>query len=170
SIPGINKWTPSNVDSAEGEGWELGAKIGPIKHLQFDLSYSRMDIQEQKKDCPQRQAVETAAHLFKGSLIYWYRQNTTLSLTGRYVDDRPANYRTNQDVTPQNMLESYWLLDGKLDQRLAKHWSLLLQANNLFDKEYTTRLGNFADYNGNFSKAAYPGAGRSLFLGITYEY
>jgi len=170
SIPGINKWTPSNVDSAEGAGWELGAKIGPFYHMQFDLSYSRMDIQEQKKDCPQRQAVETAEHLFKGSLIYWYKQDATISVTGRYVGDRPANYRTNQDVTPQYMLDSYWLLDCKLDQRLAKHWSMFLQANNLFDKEYATRLGNFVDSNGIYSKADYPGAGRSLFFGISYEY
>jgi outer membrane cobalamin receptor len=170
SIPGMNKWTPANVDSAAGAGWELAAKIGPFRHMQFDLSYSRMDIQEQKKDCPQRQAVETPAQLFKGSLTYWYQEDATVNLTARYVGDRPADYRTDQDVVPQHILDSYWTLDLKWNQRLAQHWSLFVQANNFLDEAYTTRLGNFVASDGSFVKADYPGAGRSFFMGLTYVY
>jgi iron complex outermembrane receptor protein len=69
-------------------------------------------------------------------------------------------------------LHSYWTADLKIEQRLYKHWIISLSGVNLFDKKYDTRLSTFTDQTPPFktSVAKYPGAGRSVFAGLAYEF
>jgi len=68
-------------------------------------------------------------------------------------------------------LDSYWTADLKVEQRLYDHWLLSLQGNNLFDRGYDTYLDSFKDQStGKTTVEAFPGAGRSVFLRVTYEY
>ncbi|MEN6360160.1 MAG: hypothetical protein ABFD59_08895, partial [Smithella sp.] len=66
---------------------------------------------------------------------------------------------------------SYWTADLKIEQRLYKHWVLALSGKNLFDKEYDTHLQTFDDQTtGKRTMSAYPGAGRSFFGSVSYEF
>jgi iron complex outermembrane receptor protein len=69
------------------------------------------------------------------------------------------------------MLSSYWTADLKIEQRFFQHWVLSLAGKNLFDQQYDTHLQSFTDQK-TFVTAmsAYPGAGRSVFGGLTYEF
>jgi outer membrane receptor protein involved in Fe transport len=59
----------------------------------------------------------------------------------------------------------------RLEQRLFNNWVLSLQANNLFNKSYDTYFGSFTDQtSGQTTTAAFPGAGRSLFFQVAYEF
>ena len=122
-----------------------------------------------------RRAAMTPEHQFKGDLIYRSNFGLTVTATVRYVSDRLV-YNTESTVYPDTKtviytLDSYWTADLKLQQRLYKHWVLSLCGNNLFDQEYDTRLQSFTDqttFKSTMSK--YPGAGRSVFASVTYEF
>jgi len=85
-------------------------------------------------------------------------------------------YRTETTTYPDTKtvaytLGSYWTTDLKAEQRLYKHWILSLSGNNLFDKGYDTRIGSFTDQTTwQTSVCKYPGAGRSVFAGLAYEF
>jgi iron complex outermembrane receptor protein len=68
-------------------------------------------------------------------------------------------------------LSSYWTADIKVEQRLYEHWILSLSGKNLFDTQYDTQLGSFTDQTtGKTVLSGYPGAGRSLFGNVAYEF
>ncbi len=169
--PWGNKWTPSNVDAYEAKGWEFGTKIGPFWDLTLVLNYTYTDAEEAKKGCSKRQALYTPENQFKGNLIYRSDFGLTVTTTVQYMDERPAHYETNADTEAHYILSSYWTTDVKLEQRLYDHWVLSLQWNNLFDKGYGTYTDNFKDETtGITTREEYPGAGRSVFFTVTYEY
>ena len=68
------------------------------------------------------------------------------------------------------MLDAYWTVDLKANQQFFDHWKLSLQINNLLDEEYDTFAENFYDRDGNRTLSKYPGAGRSLFVQLAYQY
>jgi outer membrane receptor protein involved in Fe transport len=45
-----------------------------------------------------------------------------------------------------------------------------LQVNNLLDEAYDTYVETFYDESGNGTLSNYPGAGRSLFVQLAYQY
>lgn len=170
-FPGFNKWTPSNVDQSEGSGWEIGTAIGPFNDFKFSFDYTIQDIVEGKTGGARRQALHTPKHQFKGHISYWTDFELTITATGRYTGKRPANYLTDNDVTAQNTLDSYWTADIKLEQLYRENWSILLEVKNLLNKEYTTYTGFFEDtITNSLIRRGYPGAGRSLFLSVVYEH
>jgi len=170
AIPGFFKWTPSNVDTNKGDGWEMGTRIGPIRNTLLSLSYTCMDPREQKKGGPIRQALYSPKRHFKGDFAYWFDFNLTVTATARYVSDRPGSYANDLAAAPQNTLDSYWTTDLKLEQNIGNDWLLSLQANNLFNKEYYTFMEPFTDSTGTTTREKDPGAGRSVFFSVTYEY
>jgi len=95
--------------------------------------------------------------------------------TVRYVGDR-VWYRTETTVYPNTEtveynMAAYWTVDLKLEQRFWKHWLVSFQGNNLFDEEYDTHLTDFSnDATGVKPTVGYPGAGRSFYGGVTYEF
>jgi outer membrane cobalamin receptor len=170
-FPGINKWTPSNVYTYEGDGWELGAKIGPFNNMLLSFNYTLMDAEEQKTVGPKRRALETPENQFKGSITYWAPYELTLGLTLRYVGNRPANYASDTADEPQNMIDSYWTADFQASYPVNDHWTVSARGINLFDKEYYTDTMNFQDQStGVTTRQGYPGIGRYGFLYLTYEY
>ncbi len=169
--PWGNKWTPSNVDTYKAKGWEFGTKIGPFCDVTLVLNYTYTDAEEAKKGCSKRQAVYTPKNQFKGNLIYRSNFGMTVTTTVQYMDERPAHYNTNTDTEADYILSSYWTTDAKLEQCLYDHWVLSLQWNNLFDKGYGTYMENFTEETtGITTMEEYPGAGRSVFFSVTYEY
>ena len=163
-------YRPQNLDSYEADGWELGTKIGPFYNLILALSYTNTDAKETKKGGAKRQARYTPDNQFKGSLTYWTEFDLNATATVRYVAKRPGMYDNDTDINPSRTLASYWTVDLKIEQRLYDHWILTLTGNNLFDKGYETYVQTFYDSTGTATLCPYPGAGRSVFFGATYEY
>ena len=87
------------------------------------------------------------------------------------MSDRPAVYANITDTKPDYTLDSNWVVDVTLAQRLWNHWIFTLQANNLLDKEYETYANNFTDVpTGTTTRKGFPAAGRSVFFRATFEY
>lgn len=171
NFPGLfgPKYTPSNTDSYEADGFEAGAKIGPFYDTLLSFSYTYLDAKEQKGSGPKRDARYAPTNTFKGKLTYLSDFGLTASTTLRYVDERAGYYDTDQALTPSYVLDDYWTLDAKLEQMFCGHWRVSLQANNLFDKGYGTYVNTFTDQTTFVTeKAEFPGAGRSVLLNITF--
>jgi iron complex outermembrane receptor protein len=190
-------FTPENLRTYKADGLEVGAKIGPFYNLSMSLDYTYLDAEEENKAYTQqlyaspplvpvadfrytwvkRRAAYTPEHQFKGNLTYWSTFGLTATATIRYMSDR-IWYRTETDVaypatkTVKYTLDSYWTTDLKVQQRLYDHWLLSLQFNNLFDEEYDTYFDTFQDTPpfGQTTVEGFPGAGRSVFFNVTYEY
>lgn len=188
-------FSPQNLRSYKADGYEVGTKIGPYYDMTLALNYTYTNAEEENRAYTKqdygwppllppdfqytwvkRRAAYTPEHQFKGNLIYWSNFGLTATATVRYVSDRLL-YRTETDVaypatkTVIYALDSYWTADLKVEQRLYDHWLLSLQGNNLFDKGYDTYLDSFKDQStGKTTLEGFPGAGRSVFLRVTYEY
>lgn len=170
-IPDANFfYRPQNLNSYEATGWEAGTKIGPFYNVTVSLNYTNTDAKEKMEGGAKRQALYTPDDQFKGSVTYGTDFGLTTTATARYVGYRPAYYANVTDTRPTKTLSHYWTADLKLEQRLFNHWVLTLQGNNLFDKGYETYVTNFYDSTGASTLAAYPGAGRSVFASVKYEF
>jgi iron complex outermembrane receptor protein len=188
-------FTPENLRTYEADGLEVGTEIGPFYNMALGLSYTYLDAEEESKAYTKqdfgwppflppdfqytwvkRRATYAPDHLFKGNLTYWSEFGLTATATVRYVSDR-VWYRTETDVaypatkTVKYTLDSYWTVDLKVQQRLYNHWLVSLQGNNLFDKDYDTYFDAFTDIAlDQTTVEGFPGAGRSVFFSLTYEY
>jgi len=184
-------FSPQNLRDYKADGCEVGTKIGPYHNMTLALTYTYTNAEEENRAYTKqdygfppdfqytwvkRRAAYTPEHQFKGNLMYWSNFGLTTTITVRYVSDRLL-YRTETDVaypatkTVMYALDSYWTADLKVEQRLYDHWLLSLQGNNLFDKEYDTYLDSFQDQDtGKTNVEGFPGAGRSVFFRVTYEY
>lgn len=124
-----------------------------------------------------RRAAYTPEHLFRTDLTYWSDYGFTGKVTVRYVSDR-LWYRTETDVaypatkTVMYTLDPYWTADAKVEQRVHDHWFVSLQINNFFGEEYDTYFATFQDAPpfGPTTVEGFPGAGRSVFFNVRYEY
>jgi len=163
-------WKPQNLDKAKAQGCEVGVKMGPFYDLTLALDYTYTDAEEENPYVTRR-ATYTPRDQFRGDLTYWAPFGLTAVATVRYVGDR-YYYGSDETITdPSSTLDSYITMDLRLEQRFFEHWLLSLQANNLFNKSYDTYFGSFTDQtSGKTSTAAFPGAGRSLFLEVAYEF
>jgi iron complex outermembrane receptor protein len=187
-------WSPINLAGFKADGIEAGIRVGPFYDLTFALSYTYTDAEEENReytkqdygwppDLPpdfqysmvKRRATMTPDNQFKGDLTYKSDFGLTVTATARYVDDR-VMYKTEYTVYPDTKtvpytLDSYWTADMKVQQCLYKQWILSLSGKNLFDKEYDTNLTTFIDQTTYKSvMCSYPGAGRSVFVSVSYEF
>lgn len=161
---------PQNLDTYEADGWEVGAKIGPFHNMIITLDYTYTNAEENKKGGAKRQALYTPENLFKGALTWWTKFNLSTTATIRYVSDRPGYYKTDADTDPLKTLDSYWTADLKVEKRFYDHWIITLAGNNLFDKGYNTYVSNFYNSAGKGTLCTFPGAERSFFTSVAYEF
>jgi len=183
---GTGFWRPENLKSYEAHGFELGSNIGPYYNMTIRLNYTYLNAEEEaeeysrvtpgdQKTWKKHRATYSPEHLFKGALVYQTPFDMTASLTLRYVSER-AWYRNETDdyvnyKTVVYELDAYTTADIKIEQRMYDDWLLSLQGNNLFDEKYDTYFSTFTDPN-TFETlvAGYPGAGRSIFFSVSYQY
>ena len=163
-------YRPDNLSEYEADGWEIGTKIKPLDNMTISLDYTYTDAQEQTQGGVKRKARYTTENLFKAALTYWF--DFGLDVTGiiRYTDDRPAVYASDTDTAPQETLSDYWTIDMKANQQIGEHWALSCQLNNLLDEGYNTYAENFYDQSGTKTLSMYPGAGRSIFFSVSYQF
>ena len=188
-------YSPINLRSYTGDGFEAGATIKLLSNLQFGVDYTYIDAEEESRDYSvmdygfppdfpanfeyvwvERRAAYTPHNLFKGALSYFTDSGLTVTAIVRYTGDR-VTYRTETDGFYPNTktvayeLDSYWTFDMKLEQQIKDHFFVTLLGTNLFDAEYDTFLDSFTDYNTFVTSVeGYPGAGRSIFFKIRYKY
>lgn len=188
-------FSPVNLRSFTGDGFEAGAKFQLLANLQVGLDYTYIDAEEESRDYTvmdygwppdippnfeydwvTRRAAYTPQHLFKGVITYFTDFGLSASAIARYTGDR-VTYRTETDGMYPNVktvpyeLDSYWTFDLQLVQQFKEHLYVTLLATNLFDEEYETFLDSFTDYS-TFTTTVegYPGAGRSVFAKLEYRY
>jgi len=187
-------WSPINLSCYKADGVEAGIKIGPFYDLTLALNYTYTNAEEENRaytrqdygwppfippdfryTMVKRRATMTPENQFKSDLIYKSAFGLTATATARYIGDR-ITYRTETTTYPDTTtvaytLGSYWTADLKLEQRLFRHLLLSLAVSNILDKEYDTHLSTFTDQaTWNTSVAGYPGAGRSVYVGVAYEF
>ncbi len=187
-------WSPINLYGYKADGIEAGFKIGPFYDVMLALNYTYTNAEEENRaytrqdygyppslppdfqyNIVKRRAAMTPENQFKGDLIYKSSFGLTATATARYVGDR-VMYRTETTTYPDTTtatysLGSYWTADLKLEQRLFQHFLLSLAVRNILDEEYDTHFSTFTDQaTYNTSVAGYPGAGRSVYVGVTYEF
>lgn len=164
-------YQPENLDTYEGRGVELEVAFKPIKGAALAVSYTYSDAEEELEGGTSRQALYTSDNYFRANARYAADMGLTISATLRYTGDRPAYYQLDTDVDPQVELDSYWTVDLRLEQRFKTHWVVSLSGNNLLDEAYDTYVQSFRNQvTGMTTMERYPGAGRSFFLGVSYEY
>lgn len=171
STPGFNYWTPSNVSQSEGRGAELSAGYRPLAWLRLALAYTYINAEDESEPGIWRQALYTPEQMVRGELSAESSFGLSGTLVIRHVGERPGYYARTTDVAASRMLDDYWTVDVKLSQRVREHWIVSCQVNNLLDEEYDTYLATFRDMTTNVtSRVGYPGAGRSVFAKVTYEF
>lgn len=170
-VPGWNYWTPSNISSYMAKGIEVGAGVGPFYNLRADFSFTYQDVEEELSPGVTRQARYKPETLFKLGVTHTADYGLTSNITARYVGERPGYYQLKTDDTPQEVLDSYWTVDVKLVQDLTENWKVSIIFSNLLDEDYATYLASFTDQN-TFAttQQPYPGAGRSVFATVKYEF
>jgi outer membrane cobalamin receptor len=182
-------WSPINLGGYKADGIEAGVIIGPFHDLTLALNYTYINAEEKNREyvrqdwitpdiqysMAKRRASYTPRNQFKADLTYKSNFGLTITTTARYVGDH-VEYRTEYTTYPDTKtvaynLHFYWTADLKIKQRLYKHWIITLSGINLFDKKYDTRLATFTDQISSITSVAkYPGAGRSVFAGLAYEF
>jgi len=187
-------WSPINLAGYKANGIEAGIRTGPFYDCFLALSYTYTDAEEENRaytkqdygwppDVPpdfqhtmvKRRATLSPEHLFKGDLTYKSQWGLTATATVRYTGDQLV-YNTESTDYPETKtvtytIDSYWTADLKIEQRFCKHWLLSLTGRNLFDKAYDTHLSGFTDQTTfKTTMSGYPGAGRSVFAGLAYEF
>ncbi len=171
-VPGFNYWTPANVSESEARGVELAAAFKPAAGLRLGLAYTYTEAEEQSSAGLWRQALYVPEHMARADLALSCPVtgiDTTLTL--RWVGDRPGYYALATDAEAKRELDAYWTADIKVSRRFQQHWLVSCQLNNIFDETYDTYLARFRDMTTNVtSRVGYPGAGRSVFAKLTYEF
>jgi outer membrane receptor protein involved in Fe transport len=164
-------YTPQNLNTYKGEGWETGASIGPFSNTIMSLSYTSSESTEMLYGGVVRQAIYTAGDYFKSDINYFNGSGFTLTAAFRYTGDRPGYYALDTDTEPDVVLSSYCTVDLKTEKRFFENWLFSLKCNNLFDEEYDTYTSSFTDQTTSVpSVEKYPGAGRSFLFAVSYEY
>jgi outer membrane cobalamin receptor len=171
-VPDINYfYRPENLDKYTGEGYEAGVNYSVNENLALDINYTYTDAEEEQVGGVKRQARYTSDDYLKFGANYFNENGFGMSAALRYTGERPGSYALDTDVNPDVVLDSYYTVDININQRLHDHWLVALNLSNLFDEEYDTYTESFRNQDTSVSsKAYYPGAGRSMFLTIAYEY
>lgn len=163
-----DKWTPTNLNSSTGRGWEAGVRFSPSPALRFTLDYTYTKAEDETGSVV-RQAQYVPRHQGKAGVTWRLDSGLIASAVARYVDER-FFYRSSADVLPTDVLDSYLTVDIRIEQRLKENLLLALDAGNIFDKGYDTYVGSFVNGAGTRLYGVFPGAGRSLFLSVGYEF
>jgi len=164
-------YTPQNLNKYKSDGWEIGSDIGPFYNMTLSLSYTYTDAEEELYGGVKRQALNTSDSYFKSTLGYVNDAGFNAEAAFRYTGDRPGYYNLNTDTEPAVTLASYSTIDLKVEQGFLDKWLVSLQCNNILDKEYYTYTESFWNQStGAMTMEGYPGAGRSVFLKVSYKY
>jgi len=162
------KWTPTNLNSSRAYGWELGITFRPIPQVTLAADYTRTNAKEEVGTIT-RTAQYVPENQYKFAATYRSDFGTLVSATLRYTDER-LYYRSSSSTVPDDILKSYTTVDVKLEQRIKTHWIVSANVYNAFDEAFDTYISFFNDSTGTRIYGAYPGAGRSLFVSLAYEY
>ena len=163
-------YSPVNLDSFKANIIEVGVKLGPFRNMIFSFDFTYTDAEEENEFVT-RQATYVAKSHVKSGFTYWTDFGLTVSTTIRHTGKRPYYGSDKTIIVPTATLNSYWTMDLKLEQYFFEHWVFSLVGTNLFDEEYDTYFDPFTDQTTSETElVGYPGAGRSVFFTVGYEF
>jgi outer membrane receptor protein involved in Fe transport len=163
-------YRPQNLDTYSGQGYEVGINYFVLESVALNINYTYSDAEEELLGGVKRKARYTAEDYMKFGVNYVNEKGFGVSAVLRYTGDRVGQYNLDTDVNPAIVLGSYYTIDININQRLYENWLLSINCSNLFDEEYDTYTENFTDSLGTSTPEYYPGAGRSVFFNVTYEF
>ncbi len=167
--PAFNdKWTPVNMNKSGGYGWEAGIAIKPTNKLSLAFNYTYTVVKDEIENIT-RDAQYMAENRFKAALTYDSGSDWTCFSSIRYTGERNF-YRSQTDKVPTDILDSFGVVDIKFEKYLSDNLIFSFQVNNLFDEHYDTAVEYFFDNMGSRIWGFQPGAERSMFLNLSYEY
>ena len=148
---------------SEFTGYTLMAGVGPFLGFSLSASYTRVEATEGDSG---DQLTDVPEYLCKGHLKWRGQAGSCLlggDLTARYVGD-VQNYDTEYG--------GYWLADLSLFCKFGpghRHM-VTLRAENLFDEQYYSRLGQANDLSGERFVYGYEGLPLNVMLGYTFSF
>lgn len=110
-----------NSGEIENKGIEFAASSNAVKNLDLSLTYSFTDMENPVVSTPKH-------HLFLNATYHWKRFIINGNI--RRIADM------DNDATPAVNLESYTVLDAKVNYRLLKNMAVYVSGENLTDEIY----------------------------------
>jgi outer membrane receptor for ferrienterochelin and colicins len=143
-LDGVNR--PYNINSAEIKGVEMILTRQLTDDFTVDFDYTYLDARDKETD---KQLNDRPYHTANVSFSY-DQEKFNANLSGKLVGER-------QDGSTQNMLPSYFVVDFNTSKEINNDLELILEINNLFDKDYEASDG-------------YPMPGRNYMLKLNKKF
>lgn len=142
-----------NIGKARNLGAELSMSLKPVKNTFVSGSYAFLKAKNLSEDKVSDKLEYRPQHRARLYAEYDFEFGLTLSLTGNYVGER--SYLDDQEK--DQGMPDYTIVDTRLRQSLRDHLILIVEAKNIFDRDYQTEYG-------------FPMPGRTLGAGMEIEF
>ena len=163
TVPGSRDTYDNVGGKSKAKGFSIQAGIGPFAGFSLKASYTKTDATrgdtgEQLDNVPE--------YFYKG-ILSWRRALASgrlgADLTGRYVG-RIKKYGQNYG--------NYWLADFSLFYRFGRdlRHQFTLRVENIFDKDYYSRLGRTTDLSGQRFVYGYQGLPFNAMVDYTFYF
>jgi iron complex outermembrane receptor protein len=103
-------------------------------------------------------------HFYRGELIWSFRPQYALTLTGEWSPKRYAI-----DMANSYFADAYALVGLKLARSVSKGFSWYVEGRNLADRNYAATTGVIADAQGRDAAQFLPGDGRAIYAGVSWQ-
>lgn len=150
---GEEKEQMDNIGKARNFGAELSINLKPEKNTFISGSYTFLKAKNLSDNRVSDKLEFRPQHRARLQAGYNFEFGLALSLTGNYVGQRSYLDDEGQD----HGMPDYTVVDARLRQSLRDHLVLMVEAKNIFDKDYQTEYG-------------FPMPGRTLGAGMEIEF
>ena len=150
---GEEKSQMDNIGKARNFGAELSISLKPLENTLISGSYTFLKARNLSDDRASDKLEYRPQHRARLKAEYDFEFGLNLSLIGNYVGERSYLDDEGKDYG----MPDYVLVDGRLRQSLQNHLVLVIEAKNIWDKDYQTEYG-------------FPMPGRTLGAGMEIEF
>ncbi len=155
-----------NAGNTIHQGLEIGASFALNDRITFNQIWNYSDFHfDGDAQYGDNKIAGVPENLFRTSLTYTHPNGFYVTPTIDYVPDGAYADQANTLKVP-----GYTLLGFKTGVKLKNGVHFYLDARNLTDKRYVSDIGTIKDATSTATSIFYPGAGRSVFAGIRYEF
>ncbi len=143
----------NNVGKVRLSGAELSTTLKAVENSTISLGYSYLKARNLSEDRGSDKLEYRPEHKLRLQGDYTFHFGLSLSLTANYVAKRVYLDDSEYD----HKMPDYTLVDGRISLSFWKNLILVLEANNILDKDYQTEYG-------------LPMPGRTLYGGLEVEF
>jgi outer membrane receptor protein involved in Fe transport len=136
-------------------GAEINFKAYPLENLTLSLGYTYTIAKNKSDEAVTEHMVNIPKHKVDMGIDYLIPVVTTkLHLQGMYFGESYAEVPIEEGDDPEEKLNDYFILNGRLSKQFLEHFEGYVEVNNIFDKDY-------------YSEESFPGRGRSFLVGLS---